>query len=176
MAAFWDMAPCSRIEVDRRFRGVYYLHHWCSQYEPLKRRSVCTRIHSATSQKTVKYVRMVAWKTNLLAAERVGLTPLMSQGAIRHDPEPVPSRLPVRYCLLLPVTAGGAVASHASQLAGLICVSICTQQCVTTVLLFIQISHCINANRLSKLNSLRLSTTIFKQKAGAIHKVILDLQ
>lgn len=36
---------------------------------------------------------MVACKTNLLAAERVGLTPLMSQGAIRHDPEPVPSRI-----------------------------------------------------------------------------------
>jgi hypothetical protein len=23
---FWDVAPCSHIEVDRRFRGVYSLH------------------------------------------------------------------------------------------------------------------------------------------------------
>jgi hypothetical protein len=24
---FWDVAPCTHIEVDRRFRGAYYLHH-----------------------------------------------------------------------------------------------------------------------------------------------------
>jgi hypothetical protein len=25
--AFWDTGPCSIVEVDRRFRGVYCLHH-----------------------------------------------------------------------------------------------------------------------------------------------------
>jgi hypothetical protein len=24
---FWDRAPCSLVEIDRRFRGVYCLHH-----------------------------------------------------------------------------------------------------------------------------------------------------
>jgi hypothetical protein len=24
---FWDIAPCSHVEVDRRFRGAYCLHH-----------------------------------------------------------------------------------------------------------------------------------------------------
>jgi hypothetical protein len=24
---FWDAAPCSLVETDRRFRGAYYLHH-----------------------------------------------------------------------------------------------------------------------------------------------------
>jgi hypothetical protein len=24
---FWNVAPCSHVEVDRRFRDVYYLHH-----------------------------------------------------------------------------------------------------------------------------------------------------
>jgi hypothetical protein len=24
---FWDVAPCSQVEVDRRFRGAYLLHH-----------------------------------------------------------------------------------------------------------------------------------------------------
>jgi hypothetical protein len=24
---FWDVAPCSQVEVDRRFRGAYCLHH-----------------------------------------------------------------------------------------------------------------------------------------------------
>jgi hypothetical protein len=24
---FWDVAPCSHVEVDRCFRGVYCLHH-----------------------------------------------------------------------------------------------------------------------------------------------------
>jgi hypothetical protein len=23
----WDVAPCSHVEVDRRFRGAYCLHH-----------------------------------------------------------------------------------------------------------------------------------------------------
>jgi hypothetical protein len=27
MAVFWDAAPCSLIEVDRRFRGAYCLYH-----------------------------------------------------------------------------------------------------------------------------------------------------
>jgi hypothetical protein len=25
--AFWDVAPCSHVEVDRRFIGAYCLHH-----------------------------------------------------------------------------------------------------------------------------------------------------
>jgi hypothetical protein len=25
--AFWDTAPCSLVEEERRFRGAYYLHH-----------------------------------------------------------------------------------------------------------------------------------------------------
>jgi hypothetical protein len=24
---FWDVLPCSHVEVDRHFRGVYCLHH-----------------------------------------------------------------------------------------------------------------------------------------------------
>jgi hypothetical protein len=24
---FWDVPPCSHVEVDRCFRGAYYLHH-----------------------------------------------------------------------------------------------------------------------------------------------------
>jgi hypothetical protein len=27
MAVFWDIAPCSIVEIGRRFRGVYCLHH-----------------------------------------------------------------------------------------------------------------------------------------------------
>jgi hypothetical protein len=27
MTAFWDIAPCSLVEVDRRFRSAYCLHH-----------------------------------------------------------------------------------------------------------------------------------------------------
>jgi len=56
---FWDVAPCIHVEVDRRFRGVYCLHHqsdespwWWRQYTPLKRRSMSTWLHSTTSQKT----------------------------------------------------------------------------------------------------------------------------
>jgi hypothetical protein len=27
ITVFWDVAPCSLVEVDRRFRGAYFLHH-----------------------------------------------------------------------------------------------------------------------------------------------------
>jgi hypothetical protein len=27
MIISWDVAPCSRLEIDRRFRGAYCLHH-----------------------------------------------------------------------------------------------------------------------------------------------------
>jgi hypothetical protein len=27
--AFWDIAPCSFVGVDRRFSGAYRLHHQC---------------------------------------------------------------------------------------------------------------------------------------------------
>jgi hypothetical protein len=44
---FWDVAPCSHVEVDRRFRGVYYLYHQSDR--PLKRLSISTRLHRSTS-------------------------------------------------------------------------------------------------------------------------------
>jgi hypothetical protein len=27
MAVFWDAVTCRLVEIDRRFRGTYYLHH-----------------------------------------------------------------------------------------------------------------------------------------------------
>jgi hypothetical protein len=28
MTVFWDVGPCSLVEIDRRFRGSYCLHHY----------------------------------------------------------------------------------------------------------------------------------------------------
>jgi hypothetical protein len=42
---FWDVAPCSLVEIERRFRGAF-----------LKRPSVFTRLHGTTSQKTVIFI------------------------------------------------------------------------------------------------------------------------
>jgi hypothetical protein len=56
---FWDVAPCSYVEVDRCFRGAYYLQRplpwWWRQYAPLKRRSTLTWLHCAISQKTLHF-------------------------------------------------------------------------------------------------------------------------
>jgi hypothetical protein len=27
MAAFWDIAPCRLVRIDRRFRGAYFIQH-----------------------------------------------------------------------------------------------------------------------------------------------------
>jgi hypothetical protein len=43
--AFWDTAPCSLVEVDRRFRDAYCLHHNGDE--------TSTRLHEAASQKAI---------------------------------------------------------------------------------------------------------------------------
>jgi hypothetical protein len=57
MTVFWDVATCSLVELNRSFRGAYYLHHQgdLSQWAHLKRRSSSIRLHGATSQKTSSY-------------------------------------------------------------------------------------------------------------------------
>jgi hypothetical protein len=60
LSVVWDIAPCSLVGVDWRFRGVYCLHyqgdqhyHLWKQWVRLKRRSVSPRLYGATSQKSV---------------------------------------------------------------------------------------------------------------------------
>jgi hypothetical protein len=58
---FWNVAPCSLVEIYRRFRGDYWVHRhpspwWWRQQALLKRRSISTRLHGATSQKTVIFM------------------------------------------------------------------------------------------------------------------------
>jgi hypothetical protein len=54
MIAFWDIAPCSLVGVDRCFGGAYCLHHqgdeswspwWWSQYSPMKHQSTPMKLH-----------------------------------------------------------------------------------------------------------------------------------
>jgi hypothetical protein len=61
MPFFWDVASCSLVEIDGRFRGVYCFH--CEGdvgRKFLKRRSVSTRLHGAASQKTVIFRKYIA--------------------------------------------------------------------------------------------------------------------
>jgi hypothetical protein len=52
---FWDVAPCSYVEVDR--------------HAPLKRRSTSTWLHGATSQKTLNFVLVFVTETRCLVLE-----------------------------------------------------------------------------------------------------------
>jgi hypothetical protein len=56
VAVSWDVTPCSLVEIDRQFRGAYCLHHQdnesTTKQAHLKRRSISTRLHGATFQKT----------------------------------------------------------------------------------------------------------------------------
>jgi len=47
MEAFWDVMPCSLLEVDQRFIGACWLHH------QLKRWPVFTSLHGTAAQKAV---------------------------------------------------------------------------------------------------------------------------
>jgi hypothetical protein len=76
----WDVVPCSLIVVDRRFRGVYCLHHQgdeCpddGEYAPLKRRSATVRLSGDTSQKTLHFKAIVV--SSLLLC-KIQLVPLV---------------------------------------------------------------------------------------------------
>jgi hypothetical protein len=68
LLSFCDIVPCSLVEVDRRFRGAYCLHHegdesyeyssfwWWRQYVPLKRRPNSTRLYVAISHKAIVFI------------------------------------------------------------------------------------------------------------------------
>jgi hypothetical protein len=43
MAVFWDVAPCSLVDIDRRFRGDYCFHYQGDE---------ALRLHGTTSLKT----------------------------------------------------------------------------------------------------------------------------
>jgi hypothetical protein len=54
MTSFRDIAPCSLVEVGRRFRGAYCFNHLALIMDavPIKRRFTTTRLHSAMSHNT----------------------------------------------------------------------------------------------------------------------------
>jgi hypothetical protein len=54
MAVFWDFAPYSHVEIDRRFRGAYCLRAMASE-----KSVISTRLHGATSQKKVTIILTV---------------------------------------------------------------------------------------------------------------------
>jgi hypothetical protein len=54
MAVFWDVAPCSLVEVHRHFRGPCCLHN--ERDAPLKLRSPSTGLHGEISQKAVIFI------------------------------------------------------------------------------------------------------------------------
>jgi hypothetical protein len=66
MAVVWVVAPCSLVEVHRRFRGTCCLHYhslpwWWRQQVLLKRRWTSTGLHGATTQKTaIKVIFILA--------------------------------------------------------------------------------------------------------------------
>jgi hypothetical protein len=59
---FWDVLPCSQIDVDRRFRGACCLHHQDDggSNVPLKRRSTII-LHGSTSKNTNLNFSRSAW-------------------------------------------------------------------------------------------------------------------
>jgi hypothetical protein len=71
--AFCDVAPCSPVGLDRRFRGAYRLNYhgdspcWWRQYAPLKRRSTPT-LHGATSQKAPLFILLNYLRYEVLTA------------------------------------------------------------------------------------------------------------
>jgi hypothetical protein len=55
ITACWDTAPCSIVEVDQRFRGVYCFHLQVITECTSERWSASMRLHVAVSQKAVTF-------------------------------------------------------------------------------------------------------------------------
>jgi hypothetical protein len=56
MTVFWDIPPCSLIEVDRRFRSAYCLHHQGDDLIALKMEAV------STPETSVNFYQTMNWK------------------------------------------------------------------------------------------------------------------
>jgi hypothetical protein len=69
MRAFWGIAPCSLVVVDRCIRGAYCLHQH-RQFAHSKRRSTTTRLHGAISQKALIFIPWPLSTKFLLCARR----------------------------------------------------------------------------------------------------------
>jgi hypothetical protein len=54
MIAFWNIAPYSLVEVDRRFRGSYYLHHHVTLMEAVGLRTSETSFYF--NETTQRYI------------------------------------------------------------------------------------------------------------------------
>jgi hypothetical protein len=67
MSVFWDVAPHSPVDTYRRFRYAYCLARhsvlWWPQITPLRRRSISTRLHGATTTRHLATVR--SWNLSL---------------------------------------------------------------------------------------------------------------
>jgi hypothetical protein len=67
MTALWDIAPCSFVEVDRRFRGEYSLHlQGGGGSTHLKRLFISMKLHDANSQKTLNFILATVGTRNLI--------------------------------------------------------------------------------------------------------------
>jgi hypothetical protein len=47
MTVFWDGAPCSLVEIFRRFRGAYYLHYYLKIQFVIKRKQNASPLQSS---------------------------------------------------------------------------------------------------------------------------------
>jgi hypothetical protein len=62
MVAFWGVAPCNLVEVDRRFKTAYYLDQGDDAF--LKRRSTSTRLNRMLSSSDAYINRYVRWRAH----------------------------------------------------------------------------------------------------------------
>jgi hypothetical protein len=54
--AFWDIAPCILVEIDRRFRGAYCLHHQGDES------SYCLMMGAVRISETSVYFNETTWR------------------------------------------------------------------------------------------------------------------
>jgi hypothetical protein len=58
-AVFWDVAPCSLVEIDRRFRGAYCLHQGSLMMEALSTSVTSVSFYETTLRNIPKDSRLV---------------------------------------------------------------------------------------------------------------------
>jgi hypothetical protein len=63
ITAFWDIAPCSLVEVHRRFRGAYGLYHQVSDHHPDDGVSISETPIFLQQGYTVQYLKVCRLRT-----------------------------------------------------------------------------------------------------------------
>jgi hypothetical protein len=121
MTAFWNIAPCSVVEVGRRFRGAYCFHHQGDEYNLIRKNTLIKEavlLNIWTRYWAVNLIACLTFAIGRAVAQAVSRLPVTrfapwwdcgSQGGTRTGFSPRSSVLPCQYHSTIALLVSGYI-------------------------------------------------------------------